>query len=52
MQGVLWAVLKNKETNKLFGIASTHFWWKAEGKQDELQCAENAKDAAEICRNI
>lgn len=32
-----WAVLKDKETGKVFGVFNTHFWWMSGPIHDELR---------------
>jgi len=51
-KGVSWAVFEDKETQKRFAFASTHFWWKARGEEDTNQRMNNARELKVICSEI
>jgi len=51
-KGVSWAVLEEKETGKRCAFASTHFWYKARGREDTHQRIANARQLKGICDGI
>jgi len=51
-KAITWAVLEDKETGKVFGVANTHFWWMARGTEDNLLRAENAKQMVAVMKYI
>ena len=42
-KGYTWAVFKERESGKLFGVLNTHFWYKWDVADEALRCY-NAKD--------
>ncbi len=51
-KAITWAVLEEKESGKLFGVANTHFWWKIDCKEDYLLRAQNAKQLVAVMKYI
>ena len=51
-KSVSWAVLKDKESGKMFAAASTHFWWMFRGDEDINQRIANANQLRKVCDNI
>lgn len=51
-KSVSWGVFKEKKTRKYFSVISTHFWWKAESKEDDLQRRENARVVSKRAKEI
>lgn len=51
-KGVMWAVLKDKNTSELIGVASTHFWWEFKEEQDEIQRVQNATDLYNVISKV
>lgn len=51
-KSVTWTVLEEKATLKRIAVASTHFWWKADSEEDDLQRVENARCVKKVCDMI
>ena len=51
-KSVTWAVLEDKENGERIAVASTHFWWKYDNEEDDLQRVENARCVKKICSMI
>ena len=47
-----WGVFKELSTCKTVSVLSTHFWWKAESAEDEMQRRKNAKAIAKLAKEI
>lgn len=51
-KGVTWAVVKDKESQKVFGVCNVHFWWRqGETAHDTLR-AKNAQQLTEVMKYI
>ena len=46
-KSVTWALLEDKETLVRFAVCSTHFWWKNDSEEDNLQRIANATALAD-----
>lgn len=51
-KAITWAVVEDKETGKVCGVANTHFWWMARGIEDNLLRAENAKQIVAVMKYV
>ena len=51
-KSITWAILKDIAADKIYCVASTHFWYMARGKVDEEQRMANAETAVEILKPI
>jgi len=51
-KSVTWAVLKDKETAKLVGALSAHFWWETNGIEDDLARKYDAEQCTLIIKKI
>jgi len=45
-----WIVLERNEDGKRFGVASTHFWFKHQSEEDNLQRLQNVEELEKICK--
>lgn len=44
-----WALLREKKTGQCVTVLSTHFWWKWESEEDDLQRKANAAQLRDAC---
>lgn len=44
-----WALLREKKTDQRVIFLSTHFWWKWESEEDDLQRMANARQLCDFC---
>ena len=51
-KSVTWVVLEDKASGKKFIAMSTHFWWRAESEEDNLQRIENARQLKKLCDEL
>lgn len=51
-KSITWAAFKDKATDKVYCVASTHFWYKASSKEDEEQRIANAEAAVCILKQL
>lgn len=51
-KSVTWAILRDKNTDLRFGVCSTHFWWKSDGEEDNIQRIANAKALADCVERL
>ena len=42
-KSVTWAILSEKASGIRFGVCSTHFWWRVDSEEDNVQRLANAK---------
>ena len=47
-KSVTWAILKDTDI-ALFGLISTHFWWRFDSEKDNNQRIENANELKNLC---
>jgi len=51
-KSVTWALFEEKVTNFTFIVMSTHFWWKEEGEENNLQRINNAVELKAKCDEL
>ena len=51
-KSITWAVLEERDSLKCVAVVSTHFWWKFDSIEDNLQRLQNVKELKEICDDL
>ena len=51
-KSVTWAVLEDRVSLKRIAAVSTHFWWKYDSNEDNLQRLQNVVELKEICDEL
>ncbi len=51
-KSITWCVFEEKTAGVKFAYLSTHFWWKAEKEEDNLQRIENVKEIYKLMNEI
>lgn len=51
-KAITWAVIKEKNEQKLFGVCNTHFWWKPGKEEHDVLRAENAMQLSELMKYL
>ncbi|MBE6705577.1 MAG: hypothetical protein E7583_09960 [Ruminococcaceae bacterium] len=49
---VTWAVLRDVETDKVFGVCDTHLWWKYRNEDDHKLRAANARQMVNVMKHL
>lgn len=50
-KSITWAVLEDKAGTR-FAVASTHFWWRFDGEEDNRQRLDNVRQLRRLCDEL
>lgn len=49
---VTWAVLRDKESDKVFGVCNTHLWWKYINEEDDKLRVSNVRQLVAVMKHL